>query len=74
MLSIIYLKNLWLKSSQLSPEKIFDFLFSTLDQVYLKQAAFICSILKTYISSSTKVLTIDATDLANDVTLILMIK
>ena len=67
MSSLVYLKNLRLKSSQLSPERIFDFSFSTLDQVHLEQALFICSILKTCTSSSTEVLTADATDLANDV-------
>ena len=68
MSSLVHSKNLRLKSSQLSPEKILDFSFSILDQVHLEQASFIHSILRTCTSSSTKVLTADMTDLADDVT------
>ena len=68
MSSLVHSKNLRLKSSQLSPERILDFSFSTLDQIYLEQAPFIRSILRTCISSSTKVLTTDATNLADNVT------
>lgn len=65
---LVHSKNLRLKSSQFSLEKILDFFFSILDQVYLKQALFICSILRTCTSSSIKLLTANATDLADDVT------
>ena len=68
MSSLVHSKNLCLKSSELSPEKILDFSFSTLDQVHLEQAPFIHSILRTCISSSTEVLTADMINLADDVT------
>ena len=65
---IVHSKNLCLKSSQLSPEKILDFSFSILDQVNLEQVPFICSILKTCTSSNIEILTIDTTNLADNIT------
>ena len=69
ILSLVYLKNLRLKSSQLSLKRILNFSFSILDQVHLEWAPCICLILRACTSSSTEVLTADATDLADDVTL-----
>ena len=69
ILSLVHSKNLHLKSSQLSLERILDFSFSILDQVHLEQASFIRSILRICTSNSTKVLTIDANILADDIIL-----
>lgn len=68
MSSIVHLKDLRLKSSHLSLEKILNFSFSTLDQLHFDQAPFIRSILRTCTSSSTEVLSGDLTDLIDDET------
>lgn len=56
ILSIFNLKDLWLKGSHLSTEKILNFFFSTLNQLHFDQAPFICLILRTCTSNKTKVL------------------
>lgn len=65
---IVHLKDLQLKSSYLSSEKIFNLSFSILDQFYFNQAFFICSILRIYISSNTKVFLENLANLADNKT------
>lgn len=68
MSSIIYSKDLWLKNSHLSLEKSLNFFFFILDQLYFDQALFICSMLRTCTSSSTKKFLGYSTNLAHDKT------